>query len=49
MLSLNNTIALVGKNIKRHLHAIKKFAHDFIEVAKADRQEMVSHSKRVAG
>ena len=49
MLSLNNTVALINKNIRRHSHALKKFANEFVATAKADWDEMVSHSKRVAG
>ena len=33
MLSLNNTLAIVNKNLKRHSHALKSFSKHFVKTA----------------
>lgn len=46
LLSLNNTVSLFGKNLRRHIKAFSDFSESYIKNAVREWNEFVIHDKR---
>lgn len=49
LLSLNNTVTIYAKNLRRNIRAFSEFTEGFIKTAGWDWTEMSTHDKRLQG
>jgi hypothetical protein len=49
LLSLNNTVTIYAKNLRRNIRAFSEFTEGFIKTAGRDWSEISVHDKRVQG